>query len=169
METDLSGHCHHWPVKWNPALPERNQLVTWLILHQYSDGTFDNQIAIMWALVVIVRNSESLCLTATFFFCLLSSFFLSLLWLVFFKSPAHLSLVTLCSWNTAAFRESFSSWLMVRKLLCPYGSKSLKSSQRSERSGTRLWLTVSLFWNGLIQMGKNVILLQMSHWCSHRY
>lgn len=36
METELSLHC--WPVKWSPPLPERNQLVTWLISHQYNSG-----------------------------------------------------------------------------------------------------------------------------------
>lgn len=45
METDLSCHCHQWPVKANPAPPERNQLVTWLISHQYNSVTFDYKVA----------------------------------------------------------------------------------------------------------------------------
>lgn len=114
METDLSRHCHHWPVKWNPALPERNQLVTWLISHQYNSVTFDNQVAFKVRTSARCRCQTrarrrsfwSLCPSASLFpLCLCLSFVsLSLLWFVVYKGSAHLSLATPASWNEAAFR-----------------------------------------------------------------
>lgn len=190
METDLSCHCHRWPVKWNPALPERNQLVTWLISHQYNSVTFDNQVAfkLRRPLAVIVRHMH---ITVSFGLFVsqppfpsfvsvsLSSYislFLSLLWSVFYKGSAHLSLMTPASWNTAALRGAkvFLSYpfRMVRKWLCSHGSKSSENSQWSERSGTRLWHTDKSFT--LLELSnptgaKKVILLQMSHCGSYRY
>lgn len=65
--------CHLCPIRWNPALPERNQLVTWLIPHQYNTGTFDSQVAITRALFVIVRVTISLFVSQAFL-SFLSSF-----------------------------------------------------------------------------------------------
>lgn len=94
-------YANGWPVKWNPPLPERNQLVTCLISHWYSIVTYENQGAIKlcvsagchcwtWSFVL---NFVSLCQTL---FCLSLQFclFLSLLWFVFYKGTARLNFMT---------------------------------------------------------------------------
>lgn len=156
METDLSCHCHRWPVKWNPALPERNQLVTWLISHQYISVTFDNQLAIKLHMSshchrqTHAHNSFfwSLCLSASCPFSFLS------LWYVSFSSlPMTWALQRLstsqfddtgqlkhgCPEGGQSLSVTHYSLRIVKKWLCSYDSKSKESSLWSEASEARLW------------------------------
>lgn len=158
METDLSCHCHCWPVKWNAALPERNQLVTRLISRQCNSVTFDNRVA--FKLYEFPLSSSDTC-TQRFLLvslslsvplfqrCLCLSLFMPVLLFIlssYGRSPTKAQhIVTLWKYSCPRGEKKVFLSRSVRKLLCSRCSKSSEGSRWSERSWSRLWNTDKSF------------------------
>ena len=147
-ETQLCQRGTSWWPDWS-----RVSTTVWLL-------TTKLPLNCVWALAVIVRH---VCATVPFglfvsqpLFSSFVSVYLSshislflppLLWFVFYKGSAHLSLMTPAGWNTAALRGEKKFFYPIRSgnYFAHIAQKAQKVPKWSEGSGARLWHTDKSF------------------------